>query len=370
MLCLTRFWVILKPPTKKKKEDPVKFFSGRAMFLAVLILFLVGILQSRAQDSAALAEQLKKSAELTSLDLQDSKPWHLKLEVQKLDESGKPGELGTVEEWWASPTLYRVVYTTPSQTTTELRNADGLFRSAGGGTDYAQLELMRQQVVHPMPSEQEMKTGKLEQKTESLGTMKLDCVMVGEEIRGVAHPPLGLFPMYCMEPGDPTLRVTFNFGGLVVARNKMGKFMNKIVPIEAAASLKGKTMADAKVVALQMVALTAADFKAKDDLKQVSDHPAKVASGVIAGSKIGGAEPVYPVSAKQHRLSGSVVMHALIGWDGRVRQLNLVSYTEGDFAISALAAVRTWTYKPYILNGNPTDVDTTITANYYFGRDR
>jgi protein TonB len=41
-----------------------------------------------------------------------------------------------------------------------------------------------------------------------------------------------------------------------------------------------------------------------------------------------------------------------------------MSATYPDFVIAAIAAVRQWVYRPYLLNGEPTEVDTTITVNF------
>jgi len=191
--------------------------------------------------------------------------------------------------------------------------------------------------------------------------------MLGQEIRGVGYPPLGLFPTYCLEHDGASLRVTYDFGSLAVTRNKVGKFGEKMVPVEISANGGTKMLATAKIVALQTVPLTAADFVPGDDLKKAGDGPAKLASGVIAGSKLGGPNPIYPQSAKERHISGTVVMHAIIGRDGRIHRLTLISYPDGDLAISALNAVRQWTYKLYLLLGEPTEVDTTITVNYNFG---
>ena len=327
----------------------------------------LGIVELQGQAPAGPADRLRRAAELTSLDAEGAKPWHLKVEVQTFDKDGKAAESGTVEEWWASSTLNRVVYTSPSGSTTEMHNGDGYFRTAGSpGGEYL-FDLMRQQAVHPMPSDYESKEIKLDERAESFGKVKLDCVMLGQEIRGVAYAPFGLFPMYCLEQGGDSLRLTYEFGSLVVTRNKMGKFGEKMVPVEISANAGTKMLATAKIVALQTVPLTAVDFVPGDDLKKVGDGPAKVASGVIAGSKIGGPVPIFPQSAKERHISGTVVMHAIIGRDGRIHRLTLVSYPDGDLAISALAAVRQWTYRPYMLFGEPTEVDTTITVNYNFG---
>jgi protein TonB len=74
-------------------------------------------------------------------------------------------------------------------------------------------------------------------------------------------------------------------------------------------------------------------------------------------------EPVFPALAQQTRRSGKVELHALIGADGSVQALSVVS---GDplFVNSALDAVRQWHYRPTYLNGNAVEVDTYITVIY------
>jgi periplasmic protein TonB len=74
-------------------------------------------------------------------------------------------------------------------------------------------------------------------------------------------------------------------------------------------------------------------------------------------------EPVYPFLAKQTRRAGRVELHAIIATDGTIQSLQVVS---GDqwFYQSALEAVQQWRYRPTILNGQPVEVDTTITVIY------
>jgi TonB family protein len=73
--------------------------------------------------------------------------------------------------------------------------------------------------------------------------------------------------------------------------------------------------------------------------------------------------PVYPVKAKKARIQGKVVLNATIGKDGTVEQLMVVSGPEA-LQQSALDAVRKWTYKPFLVNGNPVEVKTTINVIY------
>jgi periplasmic protein TonB len=74
-------------------------------------------------------------------------------------------------------------------------------------------------------------------------------------------------------------------------------------------------------------------------------------------------EPVYPPLMIHTRREGKVIIHAFIGADGTMQSLEVVG---GDafFYASALEAVRQWVYKPTILNGQPVQVDTTITVIY------
>ena len=76
--------------------------------------------------------------------------------------------------------------------------------------------------------------------------------------------------------------------------------------------------------------------------------------------------PTYPAAAKQAHVAGSVVLHAIIGTDGRIASLSVLS---GPLELqqSALDAVSQWTYRPYVVDGAPREVDTEITVNYAFG---
>ena len=88
-----------------------------------------------------------------------------------------------------------------------------------------------------------------------------------------------------------------------------------------------------------------------------------VSGDVVAGNRITFVEPVYPPEAKAAKLSGIVVLRAIIGKDGTIKELTVLSGPD-PFRESALSAVRQWTYRPFLLNGNPVEVDTTITVNY------
>jgi TonB family protein len=85
---------------------------------------------------------------------------------------------------------------------------------------------------------------------------------------------------------------------------------------------------------------------------------------VLAGKILRSEQPVYPISAKMKHIGGSVVLCAIISRQGTISSLDVVSSPDDSLSKSAVDAVKHWTYQPYLLNGQPTEVDTTITVNY------
>ena len=93
------------------------------------------------------------------------------------------------------------------------------------------------------------------------------------------------------------------------------------------------------------------------------DGPVRISGGVIAGLRESGTNPTYPPDAKAAGVSGSVVLHAIISKVGTIESLQIVSGPQ-ELQQAAWDAVKTWVYKPYLLNGQPTAVETTITVNF------
>jgi protein TonB len=91
--------------------------------------------------------------------------------------------------------------------------------------------------------------------------------------------------------------------------------------------------------------------------------PARISSGVIAGNKISGQSPQYPPIARAAHMQGTVTLHAIISKAGTIERLEAVSGPQ-MLQGAALEAVKTWRYKPYLLNGEPTEVDTTVIVNF------
>jgi protein TonB len=105
-------------------------------------------------------------------------------------------------------------------------------------------------------------------------------------------------------------------------------------------------------------------LSSKKTIEQVASHqPITVSPGIALSLLVQNRQPIYPPIAKSAGVSGIIVLAATISTVGRVENLRVVS---GPYLLreSAVDAVRTWRFKPYMLNNQPTAIETTITLNF------
>lgn len=86
-------------------------------------------------------------------------------------------------------------------------------------------------------------------------------------------------------------------------------------------------------------------------------------SHMMEGNLIYRVQPEYPALARQVRVQGLVVLRAVISRDGAIENLQVVS-GHPLLIPSALNAVRQWRYRPYVLNGEPVEVETEVKVNF------
>jgi protein TonB len=97
--------------------------------------------------------------------------------------------------------------------------------------------------------------------------------------------------------------------------------------------------------------------------KVAAPQRVRVSQGVSAGLLVRKVNPAYPPLARQARIQGQVVLRAVISKDGSIEGLTLVS-GHPMLAPAAIDAVKQWKYKPYLLNGEPVEVDTEVLVNF------
>ncbi len=95
----------------------------------------------------------------------------------------------------------------------------------------------------------------------------------------------------------------------------------------------------------------------------VVHHPV---SRMMEGNLIYRLQPSYPPLARQTRIQGQVILRAMISRNGTIENLQVVS-GHPMLISAAVDAVRQWRYRPYVLNGEPVEVETQVTVNFVLG---
>ena len=96
---------------------------------------------------------------------------------------------------------------------------------------------------------------------------------------------------------------------------------------------------------------------------QAAEQKLKVSSGVAQGSLVHQVAPVYPQQARLDGIQGTVVLQATVGKDGRVQSVHALRGPP-MLVQPAVDAVKQWRYKPFSLNGEPTNAEIQINVKF------
>ena len=340
------------------------------LFLMILVADL-----EHAQSAADLADRLRRGEAATSIDLPTDKPWHLKLSFQLFGDKEQVTNSGSIEEWWAQG-KYRISVASTAYNSIEVHNEHGVFRTASTERVPYAIDELRSTVVHPMPTDLAIKDSKPELRKIDFGAVPLDCVMLSQKIGGGlsegnvfgATAGLGLFPTYCFDRGKDSRRMVADSVTETTILNALGRFLNRSVAVNLSTVTAGKTTSEAHVEMLSSATEEQGHFEDVASLVPADGEADVVDATVMKGKLISRVDPVYPESAKVAHVAGTVILRAIIGEDGHIRKLQAKQVPSPDLAIAAMQAVRQWVYSPYLLNGKPKEVDTTVTVNFSFSR--
>jgi len=92
-----------------------------------------------------------------------------------------------------------------------------------------------------------------------------------------------------------------------------------------------------------------------------------ISQGVSQGLLIKKVSPTYPAAAQRMRIEGVVELMATVSKEGAITHIKVLS-GDGQLTKAATDAVKQWKYKPYLLNGEPVEIQTQITVNFKLPR--
>jgi len=301
------------------------------------------------------------------------KPWDLKANYQLYDETGKPTEQGSFEYWWASPSVHRSTWSRLGATHTDWYTSDGkhAYSSSGEGLNYFEIKLSSA-FLSPLPDAAELNSSenRLERQDVKVGNEKLPCLMVVPKMPQHGRTqeiPLGLFPTYCFDPNVPALRVSYSFGTMTEGFNSIAKVQGRYLPREVVIFEGKRELLSAKVESVAGLTPSDPEFSPDPQAKYPTVDKVPVSADVAVGRLIKKVQPNYPQDAKDANVSGTVVLKATIGTDGRIHELRVIEAPWPSLVASAMWAVSQWQYKPYLVKGEPVEVETTVNVIYQLG---
>ena len=293
------------------------------------------------------------------------KPWYLKAHYQGFDAYGKPSSQGTFTVLWAAKDDYHVSYASDGFHLEYYRTADGAFR-VGSSERIPYVESMLWRAIM-YPLQVPHFKAKLKQEGRKIGQISLDCLKYDL----AAGPETS----YCVDKQQLELR-TSQQQGIGSTYNKISIFQHHFLAGEIHVSDYGQPVLNITIDELRslrdnevaMIAPPASATKAEKLIDQGEADSAIAAPGsVTAGETISKVPPIYPREAKARRVQGTVRLTGTIMKDGSISNLVIVRDPDPALSAAAMEAVSHWRYRPYLLKGQPVEVDTVITVNFTLG---
>jgi TonB family protein len=313
---------------------------------------------SMPSDPATL---LSLAARVNGLDGGSMAPWHIKASYQVFDADGDPQNSGSYEEFWVSPNKYKRTYTSDNFTQTDVVTDAGLFRSGNQEWPGAGEIKVRVLLLQPL-TETDLQHGNLEKSERSFGQATLNCVTVKPPPTNIKVRVMGYsdpYPQFCFEPKNPILRFDSQGAGHnETVYNNVVSFQGRYLARDIKLTDIGKVRLSIHVETIETVPALADLNAAPDAVGPITGRIKLPSVTLLAlGLVRQRTPPVYPASARQAHIQGTVVVQAVIGTDGKVSELHAVS-GPAQLQESAIDCVRKWEFRPFLVSGKPAVVET------------
>jgi TonB family protein len=329
--------------------------------------FLCCCVGVRAQETPAATPPKDPKAlmfaarKLNNLAAADAKPWHIKATFQLFGDDGTVTEEGTYEEFWASPSQFKRTFTGKQFAQTAYGSNKGVLLANTQGETPDLLLAARNNLVSPMPYfDATIQHTTYTTKQLDSGSVKLLCAVPTGSTPG-APPDTSA---YCFNTDEPMLRIaTRPSTSDQTFHNRLTRVEDRVIATELKITHNGKPT----------VALHVQDAAVLDGSQEAVFTPPpdavpaplriNVADSVTAGMLQYKVAPEYPIAAHRAHISGVVVLQAVIGKNGHIKDVKPISGPEA-LQGAAMQAVWQWQYRPYLLNGEPVEVTTTINVTF------
>jgi hypothetical protein len=298
--------------------------------------------------SGDVAEWLHKVSSLNGLQSSDIQPWHIVIAYDQFDEDGDNVHSGVVEELWANPKKYKISYKSDALSQTDYATEQGLFRLGDQRWPNPAEIQVRAEIVDPFSFASKLRGLTSSSEENTFGTHTLHCVAF-KKAGGIS-----VSNQYCFEQGSSVLRYVRGQGWNQTAYNDIISFKGRSVAQQVKVTNGGKPFLKLTVKTLEPITqLDEKDFTPPDNAVSLIG---KRVTGVPR-QPVKMSFPEWPESLRQqHFIIG---LQIVIGKDGHVVSAQAVSGPPDAYK-SAEAAVRKWVFEPYLVLGEPSEVETKV----------
>ncbi|MGA7830519.1 MAG: energy transducer TonB [Terracidiphilus sp.] len=302
-------------------------------------------------------ELMLLAAKTNGLTGDDVKPWHLKASWKLFDEKGSVKDQGTYEEYWAGPEKYKRTFTGASFTQTEYGTEKGPLVSGEQSRIPSAIDDLRNQFVNPILSSESIQRTSFAIEQREVGNLKFDC------LSPIPSKEIHAGSTQCFDTGKSILRIYVSEQGEQVIHSSIAKFQGRYIAEDLKSAQQGKLVASAHIDLIELLTTTGESLFVPPPDATPKRISITVPGEVMTKMLIKRVDPEYPVYASNIGVSGNVILQATIGKDGHVADLHVIS-GPAELQHAALDAVKHWVYKPYLLNDDPVEVETTIMVSF------
>jgi TonB family protein len=225
-------------------------------------------------------------------------------------------------------------------------------------------------ILHPLPGSARLDSATFTSKEMKFGTTKLRCfpeaLKMALDVRNAIRSPRSF--IYCFQGSEPALRLLGDSFGGSTAFNGIIRIHDHDVGRQIRGTdAKGRLRLSIDVEqADPNLGVDEASLDPPADAKIMSQLKTDFPTGVVSGCMVSGDQPAFPLSAAALGKSGLIVLRGIISREGTVSNLRIVTGPK-PLQQAVLDAVKTWRYSPFMLAGDPVEVDTKIEVPYYLG---
>jgi TonB family protein len=338
----------------------------------IAVLFSCGQFLMAQNDAPKLLPRdpkaiLDLTAPLYVFNAENAKPWHLSYRYRLAEDQGTARDSGKIDLWWSPNNVSRATWTRGDSVTSEWRTADGKrMKSAQGELIHGMEYRLSDAVLFHFPKAKDYESGDPQLKLIPLSGPegeRLCVALVSPNMTLESNSLNGVGTAYCFDSQKPVLVSSLMNHTITNQYSRIQSFENHNVAGHIEIVYAGKKSLEADLESSAEITADDAAFTptpdAKEDIPQIKTITVKPGPMVV-GNLLERVEPVYPLYAKALKIGGIVMIKGVIGKDGRIKDAVVVFSPHPSLSGAALEAVRQWRYKPYMLNGEPVEVQTTI----------